>query len=63
MCKCLKISRSTYYYESIATPNESDLEEKIQQIFHDNHDVYGTRKIKQELKKIRTDFEIYYSSI
>ncbi|WP_311636335.1 IS3 family transposase [Pectinatus brassicae] len=24
----------------------------MQQIFHDNHDVYGTRKIKQELKNL-----------
>jgi len=52
MCKCLQISRSTYYYESVIVPDKSNLEEKISQIFHDNHDVYGTRKIKQELKKL-----------
>lgn len=52
MCKCLNIARSTYYYESSVKPDESDLEGKIAKIFHDNHDVYGTRKIKKELKKI-----------
>jgi len=51
MCKCLNIPRSTYYYEATVKLDESDLEEKIAQIFHDNHDVYGTRKIKNELKK------------
>lgn len=52
MCKCLNIARSTYYYESTIKPDESELEEKTAQIFHNNHDVYGTRKIKSELKKI-----------
>jgi transposase InsO family protein len=51
MCKCLNIARSSYYYETSTKPGESDLEEKIEQIFHDNHAVYGTRKIKKELKK------------
>jgi putative transposase len=53
MCKCLNIARSTYYYEDSVKPDESDLEEKVAKIFHDNHDVYGTRKIKKELKKIK----------
>lgn len=52
MCKCLQIARSTYYYESVKPPDESELEEKISQLFHENHDVYGTRKIKQELRKL-----------
>ena len=52
MCKCLNIARSTYYYEATIKTDESDLENKIEQIFHDNHDVYGTRKIKKELQKL-----------
>ena len=51
MCKLLSVARSTYYYESAAKPDESELENKIETIFHNNHDVYGTRKIKRELKK------------
>lgn len=52
MCKCLNIARSTYYYETAVNADESQLEDKIQQIFNDNHNVYGTRKIKKELKKL-----------
>jgi len=51
MCKCLKIARSTYYYEATSKPNESVLEQLILDIFHTNRDVYGSRKIKKELKK------------
>ena len=51
MCKLLSVARSTYYYESAAKPDESELENKIETIFHNNHDVYGTRKIKRELKE------------
>lgn len=32
-------------------PDETDLEIEIQEIFHNNRDVYGTRKIKKELAK------------
>lgn len=56
MCKCLKIARSTYYYEMISKPNEVELEAQITRIFHQNHDVYGTRKIKKELQKL--DYQI-----
>ncbi len=56
MCKCLNIARSTYYYETTVKTDESELENKIEQIFHDNHDVYGTRKIKKELQK--SDFQV-----
>ena len=52
MCKCLNIARSTYYYEASIKTDESELEHKIEQIFHTNHDVYGTRKIKKELQKL-----------
>lgn len=51
MCKLLNIARSTYYYEATAKVDESELESKIKTIFYDNHDVYGTRKIKKELQK------------
>ena len=56
MCKCLKISRSTYYYsisaQGIGHGDEADLEEKIKIIFHNNRDAYGCRKIKESLKKM-----------
>ena len=51
MCKCLKISRSTYYYEVSSKRDETELEVKIETIFHQNRDVYGSRKIKKELEK------------
>ena len=56
MCRCLNIARSTYYYEATAIVDESEIENKIETIFHDNHDVYGTRKIKRELQK--ADYQI-----
>ena len=56
MCRCLNIARSTYYYEATAKVDESEIENKIETIFHDNHDVYGTRKIKRELQK--ADYQI-----
>lgn len=52
MCNCLKIARSTYYYETVAKPDETELEAQITQIFHQNRDAYGTRKIKKELQKL-----------
>lgn len=51
MCKVLQISRNTYYYEASIKPDESELEAKIETIFHNNRDVYGSRKIKKELAK------------
>ncbi len=51
MCKCLKISRSTYYYEVSSKPEDTKLETEIETIFHENRDVYGSRKIKKELQK------------
>ena len=53
MCRVLKISRSTYYYESKRIINDiEELDKKIIDIFHDSYDNYGTRKIKVELEKI-----------
>lgn len=51
MCKVLQISRNTYYYETSTKPDETELESKIETIFHNNRDVYGSRKIKKELDK------------
>lgn len=56
MCKILSVARSTYYYESAEKPDESELEHKIETIFHNNHDVYGTRKIKRSL--IKSDLQV-----
>lgn len=52
MCKCFKIPRSSYYYIAQVKTDETALEDKIEEIFHDNHDVYGTRKIKKSLEKV-----------
>jgi len=51
MCKCLKIARSTYYYEATSKPDETAIEQLVIDIFHNNRDVYGSRKIKKELAK------------
>lgn len=51
MCKVLKISRSTYYYEAKHKPDEGILEENIIDIFKASRNNYGTRKIKVELSK------------
>ena len=52
MCRCLKIARSTYYYEASPKQGQTELEQSIAQIFHDNRDVYGTRKLKKALNKM-----------
>ena len=52
MCRVLKVNRSTYYYESKPQPIDDSVEVAIVKIFNDNRRVYGTRKIKQELKKL-----------
>lgn len=54
MCDCLEISRSTYYYveQHMYTYKELDpLTDIVVQLFNDNQRVYGTRKLKVELKK------------
>ncbi|AQQ55445.1 transposase (plasmid) [Planococcus lenghuensis] len=60
MCDVLQIARSTFYYETEVSAKkaqekaktERELKEKISTIFHENRRVYGTRKIKRELKKM-----------
>jgi len=51
MCKCLEISRSTYYYEAASPCDETKLDQEISSIFHDNRDVYEIRKIKRVLNQ------------
>jgi len=53
LCKVLKVTRSAYYYHSTVTEIQNDLVEKeVVRIFNENEKVYGTRKIKIELKKV-----------
>ena len=52
MCKVLNLSRSTYYYEYKPKKDETQLVTDIVEIFRRSYNNYGTRKIKQELKKI-----------
>lgn len=49
LCKVLKISRSTYYYETKQKTDESELTVSIIDIFKASRNNYGTRKIKKEL--------------
>ena len=51
MCKVLKISRSTYYYEAKQKADESQLTAAIIDIFKTSRNNYGTRKIKREPAK------------
>ena len=49
MCKVLKISRASYYYEKVREPDDSELVENITDIFKASRNNYGTRKIKLDL--------------
>lgn len=51
MCRILKISRGTYYYELKQKPDESGINKLIIDIFRKSRNNYGTRKIKVELQK------------
>jgi transposase InsO family protein len=51
MCRVLKISRSTYYYESVGKIDETEISATIIDIFKSSRNNYGTRKIKIELMK------------
>lgn len=51
MCKCLKISRQTYYYQAKQKKNEAELEEAIQEEFQVIRKIYGARKIKKTLEQ------------
>lgn len=52
VCKFFNVSRSTHYYESKSKKNEIQLFTDIVEIFRRRRNNYGTRKIKQELKKM-----------
>ncbi len=52
MCSVLQVNRSTYYYESKPHSTDNSVEEAVIKIFAENQRVYGTRKIKVELKKL-----------
>lgn len=52
MCQVLQVNRSTYYYETSPRPVDNSIEAAIVKIFVDNRRVYGTRKIKVELRKL-----------
>jgi putative transposase len=56
MCKVLQISRSTFYYESQISSGSDEITEAVVAIFKENHNNYGTRKIKVELHKL--DFTV-----
>ena len=51
MCKVLKISRASVYYEAKPREDVEDLVEAIKEIFKASRNNYGTRKIKVELSK------------
>ena len=61
MCEVLQIARSTFYYDTgIAAQKaqekleeEQELKEKVLVIFQGNRKVYGTRRIKDALKKAK----------
>ncbi|MEH7452819.1 IS3 family transposase [Gottfriedia acidiceleris] len=52
MCNVLQLPRSTYYYEAKERQAEDEITFHIITIFHDSRQNYGTRKIKEELKKL-----------
>lgn len=51
MCRVLQIPTSTYYYKPKVKPDESELTEKITDVFKTSRNNFGTRKIKVELQK------------
>ncbi len=51
MCDVLQLPRSTYYYEDKIRPTEDSLTKEVIGIFQESRQTYGTRRIKQELKK------------
>lgn len=52
MCKILKVSRGSIYYNPKETKINSSLENEIIRIFRGSRNNYGTRKIKVELEKL-----------
>ncbi len=52
MCKCLKVSRSLFYYSNKRKESNTDLENKIITIFEESKNNYGSRKIKYKLREL-----------
>ena len=50
--KVLEIPRSTLYYKNKAKKADIKLESEILRIFRESRNIYGTRKINEELKKL-----------
>ena len=48
-CKCIGISRGSYYYEVKTRNAESSLDIAIQTAFEENRSLYGSRKLKEVL--------------
>lgn len=53
MCKILKISRASVYYQAKPRKDDEELVETIKEVFKASRNNYGTRKIKVELSKRR----------
>ena len=51
LCKTLGISRGSYYYAPKLPKDEPHLEEAVQTAFDENRRLYGSRKIKEVMKK------------
>ena len=56
MCRVLKVSTSGFYSwlkdpDGVRRREDKELEKQIQQIFDDNRESYGSRRIRRELKK------------
>lgn len=51
MCKILAIARSTYYAHQDHKTEKDAINDIVVKIFNENQHVYGTRKLKVELKK------------
>lgn len=49
MCKCLNISRSSYYAHKETQVKVDELNDMVVKIFHENQSVYGARKIRAVL--------------
>lgn len=52
MCKVLQIARSTFYYEAKQKSESGEIIEAITTVFTKSRNNYGTRKIKEELRKL-----------
>ena len=51
MCKKLKISRSAVYYSHKEKKTDTELENMVIEFFNQSKENYGTRKIRESLKK------------